>query len=88
MRRRRDESLIESITIEGFKSIAKQTLPLGRLNVVIGANGSGKTNLLEAAGVLGATWAIRSSSIRWALAGEGWPMPWLRSFGRRVGSVR
>lgn len=45
---------IRSITIEGFKSIVQQTLELGRLNVLIGANGAGKTAVLEAIGVLGA----------------------------------
>lgn len=47
-------ALLASITIEGFKSIAKQTVELGRLNVFIGANGAGKTALLEAIGVAGA----------------------------------
>lgn len=45
---------IARITIAGFKSIADQTLHLGRLNVLIGANASGKTALLEAIGLLGA----------------------------------
>jgi len=45
--------VISSITIKGFKSIIDQTISLGRLNVLIGANGSGKTALLEAIGVLG-----------------------------------
>jgi len=40
--------------VEGFKSLARQTIELGRLNVLIGANGSGKTALLEAMGLLGA----------------------------------
>lgn len=46
--------MIRTIRIEGFKSIAAQTLELGRLNCLIGANGVGKSNLLEAIGVLGA----------------------------------
>jgi predicted ATPase len=45
---------IARIEIEGFKSIAKQTLELGRLNVLIGANGAGKSAVLEAIGLLGA----------------------------------
>jgi predicted ATPase len=45
---------IESVTIQGFKSIVKQTIELGRLNVFVGANGSGKTSVLEAIGLLGA----------------------------------
>ncbi len=47
--------MLKSITIEGFKSIAKlDALELGAVNVFIGANGSGKSNILEAVGVLGA----------------------------------
>ena len=39
---------LEKLTIKNFKSIREQTLALGRLNVLIGANGSGKSNLIEA----------------------------------------
>ncbi len=45
---------IARISVEGFKSLARQTIELGRLNVLIGANGSGKSALLEAMGLLGA----------------------------------
>jgi len=37
---------LRGIKIEGFKSIESAELELGDLNVVIGANGSGKTNLI------------------------------------------
>ena len=46
--------LVRQIEIRGFKSIYNQTLELGRVNCFIGANGVGKSNLLEAIGVLGA----------------------------------
>jgi predicted ATPase len=46
--------MIRSIEIDGFKSIVSQTLSLGRVNCLIGANGVGKSNVLEAIGVLGA----------------------------------
>lgn len=36
------------LTIRNFKSIREQTLALGRLNVFIGGNGAGKSNLIEA----------------------------------------
>jgi predicted ATPase len=40
---------IQSITIEGFKSIRSiKDLPLRPINLLIGANGSGKSNFLEA----------------------------------------
>lgn len=46
--------MIRSLHILGFKSISDQTLELGRVNCLIGANGTGKSNILEALGVLGA----------------------------------
>lgn len=39
---------LEKLTIKGFKSIRKQTLELDRLNVFIGGNGVGKSNLIGA----------------------------------------
>lgn len=45
---------LRQIHIKGFKSILDQTLNLGRVNCFIGANGTGKSNVLEAIGVLGA----------------------------------
>ncbi len=45
---------IRKVDIRGFKSIYSTTIELGRVNCFIGANGSGKSNLLEALGVLGA----------------------------------
>ena len=40
-------TMIKEIKIENFKSIQSLNLELGRLNVFIGANGSGKSNILE-----------------------------------------
>lgn len=40
--------IVHKITINGFKSIAHATVELGDINVLIGANGSGKTNLIGA----------------------------------------
>lgn len=45
---------LREIHVKGFKSIVDQTLALGRVNCFIGANGVGKSNVLEAVGVLGA----------------------------------
>jgi len=39
--------VIGEIKISGFKSIRELTLPLGRLNVLIGANGAGKSNFIS-----------------------------------------
>ncbi|HYO68605.1 MAG TPA: AAA family ATPase [Archangium sp.] len=40
--------MITKIHIQNFKSILDYTLELGRINVFIGENGAGKTNILEA----------------------------------------
>jgi AAA15 family ATPase/GTPase len=42
--------MIEKIKISNFKSIEELELDLGRVNVLIGENGCGKTNILEAIG--------------------------------------
>jgi len=39
---------LEKLGIASFKSIREQTLELGALNVLIGANGAGKSNLIQA----------------------------------------
>lgn len=46
--------MFNQIKVESFKSLEKVEIDLGRVNVFIGANGSGKSNLLEAIGVMGA----------------------------------
>jgi len=38
---------LESIAVEGYKSIRSAMVHLGAINVMIGANGAGKSNLLE-----------------------------------------
>lgn len=43
---------LSKVRIKSFKSIVDQTIELGQLNVFIGTNGAGKSNLLEAIGVL------------------------------------
>ncbi|MDE0006114.1 MAG: ATP-binding protein [Rhodospirillaceae bacterium] len=46
--------MISSLRIHNFKSIADAQLDFGRVNLLIGANGSGKSNLLEAIGLYSA----------------------------------
>ncbi|MCK6548648.1 AAA family ATPase [Myxococcota bacterium] len=50
---------IREIHIRGFKSVLDQSVSLGRVNCFIGANGVGKSNVLEALGVLGSAAAGR-----------------------------
>lgn len=47
-------TMIRTLRIQGFKSIHSESITLGRVNCFIGANGVGKSNVLEALGVLGA----------------------------------
>src|SRR6266498_6122785 len=44
--------MITKLTVESFKTLEKVEIELGLVNVFVGANGSGKSNLLEAVGVL------------------------------------
>lgn len=46
--------MLNKIKVESFKSLENVEIELGLVNVFIGANGCGKSNLLEAIGVLGA----------------------------------
>ena len=46
--------MLDQLSVRTFKSLDDVTVDLGLVNVFIGANGSGKTNLLEALGVLSA----------------------------------
>ena len=46
--------MLTSFKVKAFKSLENVEIELGRVNVFIGANGSGKSNLLEAIGILGA----------------------------------
>ena len=46
--------MLEQLTVRTFKSLADVQVDLGLVNVFVGANGSGKSNLLEALGVLSA----------------------------------
>jgi len=54
MAKRPAQVSLRRIDIKGFKSIVDQRVELGDFNVLIGANGTGKTAVLESIGVLGA----------------------------------
>ncbi|MFD2471545.1 AAA family ATPase [Amycolatopsis silviterrae] len=44
---------LQRVTIEGFTSIRSATVDLGNINVLVGANGAGKSNFIQALGLLG-----------------------------------
>ncbi len=46
--------MIQELSIKNYKSILDHTIELGRINVFIGENGCGKTNILEAVAMAGA----------------------------------
>lgn len=46
--------MLRKFTINGFKSIRSAEMEFGRVNLFIGGNGAGKSNILEALGVLSA----------------------------------
>ena len=46
--------MLDNLSVRTFKSLDDVTVDLGLVNVFIGANGSGKSNLLEALGILSA----------------------------------
>ena len=47
--------MIQTLAIASYRSIRELVLPLGRLNVVTGANGSGKSSLYRALRLLAET---------------------------------
>lgn len=54
--------MIKEVTIENYKSIQSLTLPLGRVTVLIGENGCGKSNILEAIALASAAAADKLSN--------------------------
>ena len=46
--------MVKKLIVDRFKSIRTATIELGRVNLFIGGNGAGKSNILEALGVLSA----------------------------------
>ena len=74
--------MIRTIMIEGFKSIPSMQLELGRVNCFIGANGVGKSNILEAIGVLGsaANGKVDDESLRYRGVRLGLPRLYKSSF--------
>jgi DNA replication and repair protein RecF len=63
---------IESVQVRSFRNLSAVDVELGaRFNVVAGANGQGKTNLLEAIYVLGTSKSFRSSKMTDVVSFDG-----------------
>jgi predicted ATPase len=76
---------VKEIRVTGYRSIRSLTLPLLRVNVIVGANGTGKTNLYRTMVLLG---AAANGAFARTLAEEG-GMPSVLWAGRRQkGPVR
>jgi ABC-type branched-subunit amino acid transport system ATPase component len=61
--------MLRQISIQRFKSIRDANLELGRVNMFIGTNGSGKSNFLEAIGLASACFSTGISSAELAKKG-------------------
>ncbi|GBC63676.1 chromosome segregation protein SMC [Desulfonema ishimotonii] len=68
--------MLTKLSIKGFKSLADVEVDLGQVNVFVGANGSGKTNFLEAVGFAGelAGDEVNPGSL-WKRGGRPVPLP-------------
>lgn len=61
--------MITNLRIQNYKSVYDETIELGRFNVFIGENGSGKTNILEAVAMASAAAENKLSNDELALKG-------------------
>jgi predicted ATPase len=76
---------VDRIEVDGYRSLRKLRLGLGRVTVIVGQNGSGKTNLYQSLHLLSA--AARGSFAR-TIASEGGMGSLLWAGGRKKGPVR
>jgi predicted ATPase len=76
---------IEALSVAGYRSIKSLYLPLQRVNVIVGANGSGKTNLYRAMYILH---QAAMGRLAHALAEEGGMRSVMWAGSRKIGPVR
>ena len=81
--------MLERFTVKDFKSLVDINVDLGLVNVFVGANGSGKSNLLEAVGVLGAAASgrVNDESLKYRGVRPGVPALYKSSFKNRTGAL-
>jgi len=76
---------ITELRVAGYRSVVDLTLALKRVNVVVGPNGCGKSNVYKALGLL---WAAAQGRLAHALAEEGGMPSILWAGPRKKGPVR
>lgn len=81
--------MLDRFTVQNFKSLVDVSVDLSVVNVFIGANGSGKSNLLEAVGILGAAASgrVNDESLKYRGVRPGVPALYKASFQHRRGAV-
>jgi len=81
-----EDILVNKLVIHSFKSVVEQEILLGCVNVFIGANGSGKSNVLEAIGVLSAAASGRvdDESLKHRGVRPGLPRLYKSAFDQRI----
>jgi predicted ATPase len=76
---------VTELHVEGYRSIPEMNLSLKRLNVIVGPNGCGKSNLYQSIGLLR---AAAEGALARTLAGEGGMPSALWAGARKAGPVR
>ena len=81
---------LEKVTVKDFKSLKDMTVDLGQVNVFVGANGAGKSCLLEAIGILGAcaSGAVDDQALLRRGVRPGVPELYKSSFGDEAGAPK
>jgi len=83
--------MLQTLAVENYRSLRSIVVPLGRLNVIQGANGSGKSNLYKALRLLADTAAggvVSSLAREGGLKSTFWAGPDRISQGMRAGRLR
>lgn len=83
--------MISTIAIKNYRSILDLVIPLGRLNVITGENGSGKSNLYKALRLLAETaqgGVVNSIASEGGLESTFWAGPETISKGMKSGEVK
>src|ERR1051325_58090 len=83
-------AMLQTLAIENYRSIRSITVPLGKLNIVKGVNGSGKSNLYKALRLLADTadgGVVRSLAREGGLRSTMWAGPENLSRAMRAGRV-